>query len=205
MTQSWISAAQQLAEIQLRYAQAGTSIAQAALAGASRCVEHQHYPAKDVHDVATGNRFYYHAHDAHRLSPKEHGHFHLFHYGQSGKSEDFFHIVGLSIDAYGSPLRWFTTNRWVTGERLRQARQVVKILPYFQVNTQGRLAPVAAWLSAMVRLFSSDIAKILYARDTLFQQRLASAKRAAVLEDHTFDIVSECRISLPLRIRQLAC
>jgi len=204
MAQQWMSAAQQVADIQLRYAQAGTSLAQAALAGAKTCVELQHYPAKDVADAVTDNRFYYHAHASHRSSLEEHGHFHLFHYGQSGKSEDFFHIAGLSIDAYGSPLRWFTTNRWVTGERLRQANQIERILLDFRIQVRGRLSPIAAWLSAMVRLFSSDIAKILHARDAILKQRLAHSRRAIVLEDRALDIVSECSISLPLRILQLS-
>lgn len=206
MAQQWMSAAQQVADIQLRYAQAGTSLAQAALAGAQTCVEHRHYPAKDVFDSVTGNRFYYHAHTSHRSSSEEHGHFHLFHYsqsGQSGKSENFFHVVGLSIDAYGSPLRWFTTNRWVTGERLRQANQIERILLDFRIHARGRLSPIAAWLSAMVRLFSSDIAKVIHARDAILKQRFTSSRRAIVLEDRALDIVSECSISLPLRIQQL--
>lgn len=204
MIQQGMSAAQQVADIQLRYAQAGTSLAQAALAGAKTCVELQHYPAKDVFDKVTGNRFYYHAHTSHRSSLEEHGHFHLFHYRQNGQNEDFFHVIGLSIDAYGSPLRWFTTNRWVTGEHLRQANQIEKILLDFRIHARGRLSPIAAWLSAMVRLFSSDIAKILYARDAILKQRFTHSRRAIVLEDRALDIVSECSISLPLRIQQLA-
>jgi len=203
-----MSDAQQVVDIQLRYARAGTSLAQAALAGSKTCVELRHYPAKDIFDEATGNCFFYHAHQSHHFSSnEEHGHFHLFHYDQNPKNKAnkaFFHIAGLSIDAFGSPLRWFTTNRWVTGERLCTARHIEKVLPYFQIQSHGRLSPIANWLSAMVRLFSSDIASILYARDSLLKERFAHTKRMIVLEDRTLDIVSECRISLSTRIQQFS-
>ncbi|MEE8172364.1 MAG: hypothetical protein V3T62_05480, partial [Alphaproteobacteria bacterium] len=34
------------------------------------------------------------------------------------------HIIGISMDAKGMPIRLFTTNRWVTGEAWYKARDV---------------------------------------------------------------------------------
>ena len=31
------------------------------------------------------------------------------------------HLAALSLDVNGQPVRWFTTNRWVTGEHWRPA------------------------------------------------------------------------------------
>lgn len=198
-----MSAAQRVVDIQLSYAKSGISLAQAALAGARTFVESNHYPAKDVFDRMTGNCFFYHTHASLRLPPKEHGHFHLFHHNQEGKTSDFFHIAGLSIDAYGTPLRWFTTNQWVTGEIIRPAQKIVQMLPDFRIRTMGRLSPISDWLSSMVALFFDDITAILLKRDAILEQRFADTPREFILEDRNFDIVSESDISLPLRLRQL--
>lgn len=198
-----MSAAQVAAEIQLAYAANGISLAQAALAGAHRCEEFRHYPANDASDPVAGTRFYYHAHTSRRYPHEEHGHFHLFHYGNSGKGDDYCHLIGLSLDARGNALRWFTTNRWVTGERWANAAQMKAILVNYRIEVRGRLAPVARWLTAMVTLFSADIASAIQERDLIMDEKISLIGRKAALEDRNLDVISERAVSLPAQLRKL--
>ncbi|MBU1363721.1 MAG: hypothetical protein KKE51_07865 [Gammaproteobacteria bacterium] len=198
-----ISAAQAAAEIQLAYATNGTSLAQAALAGAHHCEEFRHYPANDASDPVARTRFYYHAHTSQRYPRDEHGHFHLFHYGDSGKGDDFCHLIGLSLDARGNALRWFTTNRWVTGERWLTAAQMEAILADYRILVRGRLAPVARWLTAMVTLFASDISDAMQERDQIMSEKILRIGDEAAFEDRNLDVITERPVSLPARLCEL--
>jgi hypothetical protein len=200
-----LDAAQSVAGIQLRYACTGTSLARAAMAGADRLETLRHYPAADVVDGDAGTRCYYHAHPSRRRPALEHGHFHLFVYpGGTPSGPDFFHLAGLSLDARGQPLRWFTTNRWVTGERWRTADEVLDALPRFRLRTRGRMAPVAEWLSAMVRLFEPQLATLVRRRDAVMARRIDRQGRETAFENRRLDVVTECRIGLTERLHQLS-
>lgn len=201
-----LDAAQRVAALQLRYARAGTGMASAAMAGARQLEPLRHYPARDVSDPRAGTRFYYHAHDSRRRPALEHGHFHLFVYDRQPPASGpaFFHLAGLSLDARGQALRWFTTNRWVTGERWRPADEVLRALRQFEVRTTGRLAPVAAWLSAMVRLFEPQIAALVRRRDAVMAPRIARMGDEAAFEDRRLDVVTQCTVSLEQQLRRIA-
>lgn len=200
-----LAAAARVADLQLRYAGAGVSLATAAMAGAGTLQTLRHYPARDVVDTDAGTRFYYHAHGSRRCPAAEHGHFHLFAYPRGTASgADFLHLAGLSLDARGQPLRWFTTNRWVTGEHWRPADEVLAALARFEVRARGRLAPVADWLGGMVRLFEPQLRALLCRRDAVMARRIARQGADAAFEDRQLDVVTECRISLPQRLYRLS-
>jgi len=188
-------------EVPLRYAQAGSSLAWAALAGARRFDELAHHPRNDVVDARHRTRFYYHAHDAHRWNQAEHGHFHLFVDGDA--PGDFMHLAALSLDARGQPQRWFSTNGWVTGERWRPADTAIAALKDFRVSTPGRLAPVARWLTAMVGLFATDLEGMLRARDARLATRLSREPIEAVWSDRSLDVLSERPAGLQQRLAAL--
>ena len=203
------AAAQTALAVQLRYAQAGVSLAQAALGGAREFVELRHYPAHDATDPATGTEFYYHAHGSSRRPAQEHGHFHLFKRftpealanlppavclpGESAQAQPgFVHIAALSLDARGLPLRWFTTNRWVTGERWLPAQAVIDCLPGLRPRARGRLAPVGEWLNAVLQLHAQPLAALIRRRDRLVQPHQ--------FEDRRVDVLSQCRVDWPGRL-----
>jgi hypothetical protein len=195
------AAARTALSVPLRYARAGSSLARAALAGAARFEALRHYPAGDLVDARSGHRLYYHAH---RLDEPEHGHFHLF--ASAGATGSPVHLVALSLDTAGQPLRWFTTNRWVTGGRWLDAGRVQALLQGFELRTRGRLAPVAAWIVAMVALFADELAALLRARDAALAPRLQGLSRRqadAVLEDRSLELLSECPALLAPKILQL--
>ena len=98
-----------------------------------------HYPKGDVYDWKTHSQYYFHAHPPSESRFPEHGHFHTFlrpkgmPIGVKPAPVDGFampedpndalsHLVAISVDEDGQPLRLFTTNRWVTGEVWYNAR-----------------------------------------------------------------------------------
>jgi hypothetical protein len=196
MTQRRVQAAAEVLAVQWQYASQARSLATAALAGAQQFVEWAHHPRGDHVDRASGARFYYHAHAAEERAPLEHGHFHLF-VPAPGEPQSLSHLVGLSIDAKGLPLRLFTTNRWVTGEAWRAADALARVVPHFTLHASGRLGPVARWLTGMVALYDDVITDLLHERDA----RLG--RDPAVLDDRTLHIVSELPVSLPERLRSI--
>lgn len=189
-------AANEVIAVQWHYASRGRSLATAALAGAERFVEWSHHPREDCVDGASGARFYYHAHPAGERAEGEHGHFHLF-VPAPGQPGAISHLVGISLDARGLPLRLFTTNQWVTGEAWCDAAHMEALVPDFALRAHGPLAPVARWLTAMVRLYDREIIELLHERD-----RVVGADRAA-LQDRTLHITSQRAVSLPDRLERL--
>ncbi len=194
MTSRRAQAAAEVLAVQWQYASQGRSLASASLAGARQFVEWAHYPCSDHVDRASGVRFYYHAHPADQRAPGEHGHFHLF-VPASGEPGAISHLVGVSIDAKGLPLRLFTTNRWVTGEAWRDAQTLARAVPRFALHATGRLGPVARWLAGMVALYDDVIIELLRERD----RRLGSD--SAALDDRSVHIVSQRPVSLADRLQ----
>src|SRR3989304_3771732 len=97
-----------------------------------QCIEHgtRALPPDDVFGRDTPAHYYYHAH---RGMPGENGHFHTFlrapgmpdganPVSYSGGEpwpagdEALSHLIAISMDAYGLPVRPFAVNRWVTAE-----------------------------------------------------------------------------------------
>lgn len=190
-------AAADVLAVQWHYASQGRSLAGAALAGARAFVEWTHHPREDHVDAASGVRFYYHAHAPEERAPGEHGHFHVF-VRAAGEPGAIAHLVGISLDAKGLPLRLFTTNHWVTGGAWCDAATLARQLPRVQVRARGRLAPVASWLTGVVALYDDVIVELLHERD----RRLGA--EAAAREDRSLHIVSQRAVSLPDRLERLA-
>jgi len=126
----------------------------------------QHYPDGDALDRSGTWQFYYHAHDATREGgarhPQEHGHIHLIRRSPTGQLS---HLTGLSLDARGSPLCWFTTNQWVTGERWKPASVLQKAVRTLRLPVSGPLGGVALWLADLVQAYAQPLCDMLQARD----------------------------------------
>lgn len=185
--------------IPLAYARQGRNLAWAAMAGREVFEPLVHHPRRDVVDAQAGTRFYYHAHPVAGQTLQEHGHFHLFH--EDGRG--FSHLAGLSLDAQGRPLRWFCTNRWVTGEHWRSAPQWRAPLRAYRIRTSGRLAPVAQWLDAMVHLYRHELQVLLQERDARVQRGASTVGRQAWLDDRQQHILCSCPISLQDKVQAL--
>ncbi len=162
------------------------------LAGEGGFVEWAHYPHQDATDPVSGWRFYYHTHNQTQRPRAEHGQFHIFVPAPGGQ---FSHLIALSVDEKGLPLRLFTTNRWVTGECWQPAAALIAQLAE---PALGHAAPrdVGQWLAALLRLYHDEIAALLHARDA----RLGNAP--ARLEDRRLRLPSRRRITLAHKLSQ---
>ncbi|HPU53997.1 MAG TPA: hypothetical protein PK359_20740 [Burkholderiaceae bacterium] len=196
-------AAERVVAVQMRYAQRGLGMAQAALAGATALEPWRHHPRHDVIDTHNASQFYYHAHGSLRSPAAEHGHFHLFTRLNDGPA-DFMHLVALSLDARGLPLRWFVTNRWVTGGAWADADTAIAALTRFAPQARGRMAPVGEWLTAMTVLHGGTIAALLRRRDAVVRRRLAHVDAESFFDDRSVDVITETRISLEHHLARAA-
>jgi hypothetical protein len=196
-----LDAAADLVAIQAGMARRGVGMAQAALAGVQQVQTLRHHPRGDVVDRDNRSQFYYHLHGSSRCPPAEHGHFHLFTRRPDG---GFSHLAGLSLDDRGWPIRWFTTNRWVTGETWLSATQLSADIDRFAPRTTGRLAPVARWLGAMVLLHRNSLKALLRRRDAVLARQLQRRDAEDFFEDRRHDVLTEQRIDLGRTLSRLA-
>ena len=174
--------------------------------------EWDHYPDGDVYDHETHSQFYYHAHPQ-ELRGGEHGHFHTFlrplgmpkgirpaalpdYKRPKGKNDALSHLVAISMDSHGIPIRLFTTNRWVTGEIWYAAKDVRTMLPHFDIDHAQPSWPVNRWIGAMLRLFEPQIVELLTARDARITGWTATHPDVNVYEDRDLEIASALDISV---------
>ncbi len=145
-----------------------------------------HYPKGDVFDKESYSQYYYHAHPrtpTGEIWHDENGHFHLFmrkkgipaaiqaleidrsQRPEGSKEDDICHIISISMDKQGYPIRLFTTNRWVSGESWYKAEDIITLLDYFNIDHSYPSWPLNLWLSSMVRVYKEEMADLLYQRD----------------------------------------
>jgi len=187
-------------EIMLDLASRGRHVTLAALAGSARMRAWRHHPEHDADDPDHGTRFYYHAHGSGPRWPGEHGHFHVFHVKRDG---GFVHLLAISMTDTGLPVRLFLTNRWVTGEQWSSAEQCHAYLDRFACFRRGRLAPVAAWLTAMVRLYRDDACRLHRRREQWWLSRRDIDHSRDWLESRRHEVLVSRRIDLPDRLARL--
>jgi len=192
-------AAQEIAGIQTRYAKKGMTLSEVALCGSKEFIEWNHYPANDLVDEVSGYEFYYHAHSADEMHDGEHGHFHLFkRYGH-----DFHHLIGIALNQQGLPVRLFTTNQWVTGEKFVSAKSAVAELRDFDMATKGRMGPIARWISAFTKLYFSEMEMLILDRDhKISQLEIELGDLNMALDSKSHHVLTESKIDLLDRLSQ---
>ena len=155
------------------------------------------YPAESVVDRASLVSFYYHSH-----REGEHGHFHTYFLNgpdaPATPHQPYAHVIALKIDDTGIPLTLFTTNRWVTGETLRPARELIAMLDRFEIDHAWPSWLVNRWMTAMVRLFRPQVEKLLVARDAALTRRARSEPEPT--ENREVEVLSEVTISIDRQI-----
>ncbi len=178
--------------------------------------EWDHYPEGDVFDHITHSQFYYHAHPQESRSA-EHGHFHTFLRPNGmpggvrpamledftipeGENEALSHLVAISMDRFGVPIRLFTTNRWVTGEVWYDAENVSSMLDCFLIDHTRPSWAVNRWISGMIRLFRPQIVALVDARDTAIEVWKQRYPDRNVFEDNDLEITSVLDIDIDRQI-----
>jgi hypothetical protein len=149
---------------------------------AAEFVPGRKYPQPALAFAGGRGRAYYHRHPRGGASPDEHGHFHLFLRHESGpEPNNWAHLAALAMDRDGQPLRWFATNRWVTGGAWGERSWLLAGIAALEPAREPAI--VQRWLAAMLMLFQADIDRLLTARDTGFLDRSGTCCAAAALDD----------------------
>lgn len=174
--------------------------------------EWNHYPDGDIYDSITHSQYYYHAHPPEER-PGEHGHFHTF-IRPKGMPEDIkpapvpdyeapedpddnlSHIIAVSMDGSGLPIKLFTTNRWVTGEIWYTAADVHRLIGLFHIDHAQPSWPVNLWVTSIVQLFDPQIRALVNRRDQVIAEWAESHPGSSVFEDRDLEVTSECDIDI---------
>ena len=174
--------------------------------------EWNHYPDGDVYDPVSHSQYYYHAHLPEERSG-EHGHFHTFlrpkgmpggmksapvddYEAPRDPDDALSHLVAISMNAAGLPIRLFVTNRWVTGEIWYIADDVCRMLDCFAIDHAQPSWPVNMWVSAMVQLFDPQIRALVAARDVAVAAWRDGHPGANVFEDRDFEVAAALDIDI---------
>ena len=174
---SMATAGEQVLEYYRVLEKSGSNVVAEVLRGQGKFYELDHYPAGDIYDPETHSQYFYHAH-----REGEHGHFHTF-LREEGMPADcrpaeqseapfmkerddtISHLIAISMNHAGFPIRLFTTNRWITADNWYEAGDVIKMLDRFEMDLAAPSWPVNIWLTAMLRLFRPQIMELIRARD----------------------------------------
>jgi hypothetical protein len=197
----------------------GDNVVGEVLRGQGEFYEWDHFPKGDVYDPETHSQYYYHAHPA-ELRGGEHGHFHTFlrpkgmppaiepapladYAPPEGDNDALSHLIGISTDQHGYPIRLFSTNRWVTGEVWYAADDVIAMLDRFHMDLASPSLPVNIWITALLRLFRPDIEELVRARDRKVAARQQRNPDTNVYEDRDLEITSFADISVEEQIERV--
>ena len=182
--------------------------------------EWNHYPEGDVYDSDSHAQFYYHAHPQ-ELRGGEHGHFHTFmrplgmpkgvmpapvadFKAPDDENDALSHLVAISMDEFGVPIRLFTTNRWVTGETWYIADDVRIMLELFEIDLVHPSWPLNRWITGVIALFQPQIAALLTARDACLAEWSRTHPDANAYEDRGLELTSLIDISVDDQLAGIA-
>lgn len=206
------AAGEQIRECYRLLRKGGGNIVAELLRGHDDFFEWEHYPQGDVYDPETHSQYYYHSHPGnHRQG--EHGHFHTFLRPQGmpahvrpaaladraatdGGNGALSHLIAISMNDLGYPVRLFTTNRWVTGEVWYHSRDVCGMLDRFHMDLAYPSLTVNIWITGMIQLFRPQIERLLNARDQALAARQARRREINAYEDRAFEIASSIEVSV---------
>lgn len=197
----------------------GTDLVKEVLQG-REFLQWEHYPEKGVYDPETHSQYYFHAHEPSREEWMDFGHFHTFLRGpgidaalvpvDTGTSDlpaeqvaPVAHLIGISLNDRGQPVRLFTTNRWVTAETLYTADNVIKMLDQFEVDLAAPSWPLNRWLTAMIVLFRDDIEDLIRTRDVALAQWAEEHPDTNTYEDRELAVTSAKDINLEVRLAEV--
>lgn len=196
---------------------AGSHVVHELLKGQGMFLGMEHYPKQDAYDHETFAQYYYHSHRR-----GEHGHFHLFlrqggmpegvlpqfYDGRNDTMSDvdtFSHLVAISMDDEGHPIKLFTTNRWVTGEDWYRSEDVCKMIDRFQIEHTHPSWVTNRWLSSMLRLFYPQISELILRREEDLEMKSQSLTLIDAMEDYHLDVLSELEISVETQMDVVSC
>jgi hypothetical protein len=123
---------------------------------------------------------------------------------QGEDNDKLSHLVAISMDPQGRPVRLFTTNRWVTGETWYRAEDVARMLDRFAINNSEPSEPLNRWVGAMFTLFRPQMRALLADRDAaIMNWRRRHRGKIHVFEDRRLEVVSAESIDIEDQVRRI--
>lgn len=195
----------------------GTNLVAEVLAGAE-FFAFEHYPPDDVYDPLSDAQYYFHAHPQDRGPWNDYGHFHTFlgHEAMTEATRDAempsapgeaapppTHLIAISMNREGRPVRLFTTNLWVTAEAWYDAEDLIARLDRFVIDLAKPSWPLNRWISAMLVLYRDEIKTLLRARDAKIRAWQQSNPESVAFEDRSLEITSAQDIDLDLKLAEI--
>jgi hypothetical protein len=162
-------------------------------------LQHRHYPQPPLEFAAGRGRAYYHSHPLAGADPEEHGHFHLFfRHGDGTGKENWAHLAALAMDRNGQAERWFATNRWVTGGRWGERCWLLAGVDALAPEREAALLP--RWLTAMIRLYRSELDTLLRARDAYLTEWRDASSGNEILYDRCLYELAQLPVDLVAKL-----
>lgn len=218
-----VDAAAEVVDCMRVLAKSGTNLVAEVLGGRD-FIQYEHYPAEDVYDPETHSQFYFHAHPPGRGRHDDYGHFHTFlrpkgmppsvrpaalpgNEPPEGDNAALSHLIAISMDRWGRPVRLFTTNRWVTAETWYAGSDVVAMLDRFDMDVARPSWPLNRWITALVALYRHPVAGLIAERDRAVALWRSDHPDVDVFEDRGLEVTSALDIDLEqtlAEVRRLA-
>ena len=195
----------------------GTSILHYTLQNKDQHESMSHYPKGDRIDHQTGSQYFYHCHRE-NFNSTEHGHFHCFlrykHIPKHIKptqltdwdkhiDNPMTHLVAISMNNLGQPIRLFTVNRWISSEIWYDAKHAPNFInrfnltltddPYWQILDQ--------WVDAALHLFAPQISWLYTQRDAAIRAHQHDNLEDNVYENESIEELSSIAIDLTQQIQ----
>lgn len=200
-----------------------TNIVAEILRGTDTFYQWDHYPENDVYDWESHAQYYYHAHSPEDREGDwidEHGHFHTFlrpkgmpegvtpadvpdAEAPDGDNDALSHLIAISMNKAGFPARFFTVNRWVTGETWYHADDVIRMLERFEIDLALPSWPVNVWITNVFRLYRPTFEALIKARDATITAAARNAGEGNVYDDQGLEITSFADVAVDQQISAL--
>lgn len=162
-------------------------------------IQGQKYPQPALAFAGGRWRTYYHSHPLTGVEPEEHGHFHLFvQHDEADGEPAWTHLAALAMDRDGQPLRWFATNRWVTGGQWGEHERLLSAVDALAPASEPGV--LQQWLAAMMQLYRTELDTLLCSRDAQLVGRLAACPAEQVLADRSLYELAQSPVDLRLKL-----
>jgi hypothetical protein len=167
------------------------------------CLEvERRYPESGLLFAGRRWRAYYHCHETVFMHPNEHGHFHIF---TDIGDQHWAHAAGLSIDAEGQPLQWFTVNRWVTDGPWLDSDVFLKQLKYITENNEEE-GLVTSWLATLLALYNDTLFDLFNSRDEKIRHHSTGCSEVVTQENRDLYTLSTQSVHLQSKLeKHLLC
>jgi uncharacterized protein DUF6969 len=114
------------------------------------------------------------------------------------------HLVAIALDSSGAALRFFTTNRWVTGETWYPAADVARMLDRFALAAGPPTPLLNCWIAAMLTLYRPQLGALLAQRDAaVMDWRRRRRAKVHVLDDRRLEVTSVLAIDVEGQIERV--